>query len=180
MLVLGSWGCVLRSALALCGGRLVRDARMRRMESTSGGSARLKAVPRRPAWEEDQEGCGAVTCGARKRRGRPGLAQCIACPWGAVSVPRRGRPGARRLPVRSRAGGWELPGEPPSGTGGGVPAPRRLCEWGCSMFQEGSAVPAPACALEREDGLCGEASPSSWLTPGPGRGSGWLRVGRAR
>lgn len=82
----GELGLCAESALALSGGRLVRDARMRRMESTSGGSARLKAVPRRPAWEEDQEGCGAVMCGARKRRGRPGLAQCIACPWGAVSV----------------------------------------------------------------------------------------------
>ena len=111
---------MLRSALALCGGRLVRDPRMRRREITSGGSARLKAVPQRLMWEEDQEGCGAATCGAPKGRGRPGLAQCIACPWGAVSALQRGgRPGSRYLPVHSRARGRGLLGEPPSGTGGG-------------------------------------------------------------
>ena len=111
---------MLRSALALCGGRLVRDARMRRRESTLGGSAQLKAVPWRPTWEEDQEGCGAARCGATKGRGRPGLAQCIASPWGAVSALQRGgRPGSRRLPVHSRAGGQGLLGEPPGGTGGG-------------------------------------------------------------
>lgn len=68
------------------------------------------------------------------------------------------------------------PGEARRCGAGQRPAPRRLCEWGCSRFQEGSAVPAPACALEREDGLCGEASPSSSLTPGPGQGE-WLAEG---
>lgn len=157
---------MLRSALALCGGRLVRDARMRRMESTSGGSARLKAVPRRPAWEEDQEGCGAVTCSARKRRGRPGLAQCIACPWGAVSAPRRGRPGARRLPVRSRAGGWELPGEacPPLGVcvSGGAPCFRRAVQcphqpvpWKERTVSAGRPAPLPGSLRALAGGVAG-------------------------
>ena len=58
-------------------------------------------------------------------------------------------------------------------------APRRLCELGCFRFKEGSEVPAQACAPEREDCLQGGQPlfPGSLLALG--RGSGWLRIGRA-
>ena len=42
--------CAEVSRCPLCGGRAVRDARMCGIENLSGGSARLKAVPRRPMW----------------------------------------------------------------------------------------------------------------------------------
>lgn len=58
------------------------------------------------------------------------------------------------------------------------PAPSRLCS-GVLQVSGGRAVPAPACALEREDGLCGRPAPLPRSLRALGRGSGWLRVGRA-
>ena len=100
------------------------------------------------------------TNGARER-GRLGLARA-ACPRGAVSA------GLTAPAVRSRAGAQGLLGEPLVRRGsarcGGGPAVclRRLCEWGCSRFKEGSEVPAPACAPEREADPSSPAHSWSW------------------
>lgn len=167
--------------------RLVRDARMHRMESTSEEAPDLKkAVPRRPAWEEDQEGCGAVMCGAKKaKRAGPALPS-HRVPLGVQSLCcEGGRPG-RMAPARHTRGQGlgAARGSRPVGPGrrrrcGARPAAcpsRHLCEWGCSRFQEGSAVPAPATMPWKErTGLCG-GQPLFSLTPGPGQ-RGWLAEG---
>lgn len=142
---------------------------MRRRESTLGGSARLKAVPWRPTWEEDQEGCGAARCGATKEEA--GLALPSASrPLGVQSLPCKeedGRahgacPCTRGQGVRGCWGSRLVgPGEVGRCGVGQQSAPRRLWELGCSRFKEGSEVPAQACAPEREDCLCRETSPSS-------------------
>lgn len=183
----GELGLCAESALALSGGRLVRDARMHRMESTSGGSARLKAVPRRPAWEEDQEGCGAVMCGARKRRGRPGLAPVHRVPLGCSLCAVKRRTAGRMAPARALEGrGLETAGSRPvgpgerAGVGRASGLPLGVCVSGGAPGFRRAVGAAPACALEREDPVSVGGQPLFLAHSGPGQGKWLAEVGRAR
>lgn len=154
--------CAEVSPCPLCGGRAVRDARMRGIENLSGGSARLKAVPRRPTWVWGQR--------AVPEREEAGSASPAQHALGVQSL--LGNPAVRSRAGARAAGGaagetWER-----TVWAGPAVCPRQLCEWGAPGLRRAVRCPHWPVLLSGR-----RLFPGSLLALG--RGSGWLRIGPA-